>query len=144
MSQNFDFERPPIPDINAPRVLVVDDSATIRYELAAALEPEGVVVLQAADGLEGLGMLSQHQVSLVLLDVGMPRLDGLEMLERVKGDPAFASVPVLMLTAEAREPEIERARKLGAKGWMIKPISSRHLVSVVQRFVQLSRTSKTQ
>jgi two-component system, chemotaxis family, chemotaxis protein CheY len=114
-------------------VLVVDDSATIRQEVAAALEPQGFTVLAAADGLDGLVMLGEHAVSLVLLDVSMPRLGGLEMLERMKNDPALAKLPVLMLTAEAQESEIERARRLGAKGWMIKPIRPQQLVSIANK-----------
>ena len=114
-------------------VLVVDDSTTIRLAVAAALEPEGFTVLTAADGLDGLALLAENEISLVLLDVSMPRLGGLEMLERLKKDPALAKVPVLMLTAEAQESEIERARRLGAKGWMIKPIRPQQLVSIANK-----------
>jgi two-component system chemotaxis response regulator CheY len=115
------------------RVLVVDDSSTIRQELAAALEAEGFEVLQAADGLEGLSVLGANEVSLVLLDVSMPKLGGLEMLERLKSEAAWAQLPVLMLTAESLEAEIERARRLGATGWMIKPIRSHQLVSIANK-----------
>jgi two-component system chemotaxis response regulator CheY len=114
-------------------VLVVDDSTTIRQEVAAALEPEGFIVFAAADGLDGLMVLAEHPVSLVLLDVNMPRLGGLEMLERMKNDPVLGKLPVLMLTAEAQESEIERARRLGAKGWMIKPIRRQQLVSIANK-----------
>ena len=114
-------------------VMVVDDSTTIRQEVVGALEPEGFTVLAAADGLDGLTMLSENVISLVLLDVSMPRLGGLEMLERMKNDPALAKVPVLMLTAEAQESEIERARRLGARGWMIKPIRPQQLVSIANK-----------
>jgi len=115
------------------RVLVVDDSATIRQEVASALEAEGFTVLEAADGIEALSVLSANEVGLVLLDVNMPRLGGLEMLERLKSQPAFATLPVLMLTAEAQESQIERARRLGAKGWMIKPIARQQLVDVAKK-----------
>jgi two-component system, chemotaxis family, chemotaxis protein CheY len=130
--------QPPAPPGGASQskrrlVLVVDDSTTIRQEVAAALEPEGFTVLAAADGLEGLTMLAGNLISLVLLDVSMPRLGGLEMLERMKNDPAMANLPVLMLTAEAQESEIERARRLGAKGWMIKPIRRQQLVSIANK-----------
>ena len=122
-----------VPQSKRRLVLVVDDSMTIRQEVAAALEPEGFTVLAAVDGLDGLTMLAEHQISLVLLDVSMPRLGGLEMLERMKNDPALTKLPVLMLTAEAQESEIERARRLGAKGWMIKPIRRQQLVSIANK-----------
>jgi two-component system chemotaxis response regulator CheY len=129
--------QPPSPSVplqSKPRiVMVVDDSRTIRQEVVSALEPEGFTVLAAADGLDGLTLLSENVISLVLLDVSMPRLGGLEMLERMKNDPALARVPVLMLTAEAQESEIERARRLGARGWMIKPIRPQQLVSIANK-----------
>src|SRR5687768_7882118 len=129
--------QPPSPSVplqsKARIVMVVDDSTTIRQEVVSALEPEGFTVLAAADGLEGLTLLSENVISLVLLDVSMPRLGGLEMLERMKNDPALAQVPVLMLTAEAQESEIERARRLGARGWMIKPIGRQQLVSIANK-----------
>jgi two-component system chemotaxis response regulator CheY len=132
------MQQPHSPPSGAPQVkrrivMVVDDSTTIRQEVAAALEPEGFTVLAAADGLDGLSLLAENAISLVLLDVNMPRLGGLEMLERMKSDPALAKLPVLMLTAEAQESEIERARRLGAKGWMIKPIRPQQLVSIANK-----------
>ena len=114
-------------------VLVVDDSETIRQQVAGALERAGFVVLEAADGVDGLERANQNELCMVILDVNMPRLSGLEMLERLRENPKNKSLPVLMLTTEVQQSMIERAKKAGARGWMIKPVKMDQLVSAVTK-----------
>ena len=78
---------------------------------------------------------------MIILDVNMPLLNGLEMLERLKQDPKTASIPVLMLTTEAQRSMIERARQNGAKAWLIKPIKVESLVSTVNKLLLQQGTS---
>ena len=119
------------------KVLIVDDSETVRQQLASSLRLAGFGVVEACDGIEGLTRaFSEEELSLVLLDVNMPRLNGLDMLDRLKADPKGADLPVLMLTTEAQQSMIERAKKAGAKGWMIKPIKPELLVSAVNRLAR--------
>ncbi len=113
------------------QVLIVDDSQTVRQEIARALGEAGFGTLEAADGEVGLSLAREHEISLIILDVNMPRMNGLQMLEHLRLDWATANVPVVILTTEAEEPMIERARKAGAKGWLIKPVTSAHIVSTV-------------
>jgi two-component system chemotaxis response regulator CheY len=115
------------------KVLIVDDSETIRHQVAAALEGAGFSVIGAADGMEGLEHMAKNQLCLIIVDVNMPRLNGLEMLEKIRADPTHASTPVLMLTTEAHHAMIDRARKMGARGWMIKPIKSDQLLNAVTK-----------
>lgn len=119
--------------MNERKVLIVDDSETIRQQVASALEGAGFRVLEAADGVEGLECAGVNDLCMVILDVNMPRLNGLEMLERLKTDPRHAKVPVLMLTTEVQQSMIERAKKAGARGWMIKPVKMDQLVSTVTK-----------
>ena len=121
-----------------PRVLVVDDSETIRQQVGRALEQAGFSVVEAGDGIEGLDRVAQHQFAMVILDVNMPRLNGLDLLDRLKGDPKTANVPVLMLTTEAHQAMIERAKKAGAKGWIIKPVKMELLVSAVNKLASVA------
>lgn len=114
-------------------VLVVDDSETIRQQVALALERAGFRVVEAADGVDGLERAEQNEFCMVILDVNMPRLNGLEMLERLRQNPKHAKVPVLMLTTEVQQSMIERAKKAGARGWMIKPVKMDQLVSAVTK-----------
>ena len=78
-----------------------------------------------------------NDLCMVILDVNMPRLNGLEMLERLKSDPRHAKVPVLMLTTEVQQSMIERAKKAGARGWMIKPVKMDQLVSTVTKLTSV-------
>lgn len=115
------------------KVLVVDDSETIRQQVAGALERAGFSVVEAADGMDGLERAEQNELCMVILDVNMPRLSGLEMLERLRENPKHKSLPVLMLTTEVQQSMIERAKKAGARGWMIKPVKMDQLVSAVTK-----------
>ena len=115
------------------KVLVVDDSDAIRNQIAQALEGAGFDVLQAKDGLEGLARAQATDLSVILLDVNMPVLGGLDLLERLKEDGTTGRVSILMLTTEAHESMVVRARNGGAKGWVIKPVRMEMLVSAVQR-----------
>jgi two-component system chemotaxis response regulator CheY len=114
-------------------VLVVDDSETIRQQVAGALEQAGFSVIEAADGVDGLERANQNELCMVILDVNMPRLSGLEMLERLRENPKHKTLPVLMLTTEVQQSMIERAKKAGARGWMIKPVKMDQLVSAVTK-----------
>lgn len=115
-------------------VLIVDDSKSIRNEVSDVLTRAGYNVLEAAEGAEALACLSANaDVSLVVLDVNMPGMNGLDVLERIKIEHAGRALPVLMLTTEAERALVERAKKAGAKGWLLKPIKADLLVSTVTR-----------
>ncbi len=118
------------------KVLVVDDSETIRQHVAEALTRVGFEVVEASDGAAGLQRVAQHDFAMIILDVNMPLLNGLEMLERLKQDPKSANIPVLMLTTEAQRSMIERARQHGAKAWLIKPIKVESLINTVTKVLQ--------
>jgi two-component system, chemotaxis family, chemotaxis protein CheY len=116
------------------KILIVDDSETIRLTVAATLEDAGFSVVQAVDGVDALAKLAEcEDINLMIVDVNMPRLGGLEMLERVHADPALAKIPVVMLTTEAHLALIDRAKKLGARGWMIKPVKPENLVAAARK-----------
>jgi two-component system, chemotaxis family, chemotaxis protein CheY len=117
------------------KILIVDDSETIRVTVCSTLEGAGFSVVQASDGLDGLARLSEHDIVLVILDVNMPRLGGLEMLERMHSDEKLSKIPVVMLTTEAHFGMIDRAKKLGAKGWMIKPVKPENLIAAAKKIV---------
>ena len=114
------------------RVLIVDDSATIRQQVSLALTQAGFEVIEAVDGVDALAKLGP-EISMVICDVNMPRLNGLDTLDKLRADPASASVPVLMLTTEGQASLIERAKKAGAKGWIVKPFKADLLVAAVKR-----------
>jgi two-component system, chemotaxis family, chemotaxis protein CheY len=115
-------------------ILIVDDSSTIRRQVAAALTPAGFHVVEADDGEDALmQLLGGLEVALVICDVNMPKLSGLDLLERLRTEPSVAHTLVLMLTTEGQPESIARAKALGAKGWMVKPFVPALLVGAVQK-----------
>lgn len=118
------------------QVLVVDDSRMIRTLVAASLNSEGYEVIEAGDGIEALAMIEKHQVSLVVCDVNMPNMNGLDFLEILRAHPTQSAVSVLMLTTE-RQPELmKRARDLGAKGWIVKPFKPPFLIAAAKKVLE--------
>jgi len=114
--------------------MIVDDSATVRKEIRDGLTRAGFTVLEAANGVEGLERCRENtDTALVLLDVNMPVLGGLEMLDRLKADPNTSKIVVLMLTTEADPALVERSKKAGASGWLIKPVKIEMLVSAIRK-----------
>ena len=117
------------------KVLVVDDSATVRQQVGLALTQAGYTVVEAQDGVEGLQAAGAPGIDMVICDVNMPRMNGLEMLENLKRDPKYASLPVVMLTTEGQPALVERAKKAGAKGWIVKPFKADLMIAAVKKLV---------
>lgn len=115
------------------KILIVDDSETVRNQVGRALTDAGFEVVGAGDGMEGLQQAQRDQFSLVLLDINMPRMGGLELLDRLKGQDETRHVPVLVLTTEVQESMIDRAKKAGAAGWIVKPVKMDLLVAAVTK-----------
>ena len=110
-------------------VLVVDDEPKIRRLVRLVLEPEGFAVLDAGDGQEAVGMLQEARPDVVLLDVAMPRLNGMDACRRIR---ALSDVPVVMVTAQGEEGMVKRAMDLGADDYLTKPFHPRELVARVR------------
>ncbi len=125
-------------DVDAPtparrRILVVDDEPSVRALVYAslAMRTSRYVVVEAGSGGEALTVAHANPPDLVLLDVGLPDLDGFVVCEQLKDNPATATVPVIMLTAMNLESDRERAARAGAAGYMVKPFSPRALVTLL-------------
>jgi two-component system chemotaxis response regulator CheY len=108
-------------------VLIVDDSAAIRKILQRMLKQAGLdvgTVLQAGDGIEALEKLSGQSVGLILSDINMPNMDGMQLLATLKSSPEFRHVPVIMITTEGSEGKVMEALQLGASGYVRKPFTA--------------------
>jgi two-component system chemotaxis response regulator CheY len=116
-------------------VLVVDDSATVRQQVGAALLQAGFKVQEAQDGVEGKSRIMAGGIDCVICDVNMPNKNGIEMVEEVKTDTKFGKLPIVMLTTEGAKELIERAKKAGACGWIVKPFKADLLVAAVNKLV---------
>ena len=108
-------------------VLVVDDSAAIRKILQRVLRQTGMAITniyEAGDGQEALGVLKGQPVNLVLTDINMPKMDGLQLLAAIKAQPDWQNLPVVMITTEGGEAKVAEALRLGAAGYVRKPFTA--------------------
>jgi two-component system chemotaxis response regulator CheY len=108
-------------------VLVVDDSAAIRKILQRVLRQTGMAIRsihEAGDGQEALELLKSQTVDLVLSDINMPKMDGLQLLAALKASPRWHHIPVVMITTEGGETKVSEAVKLGAAGYVRKPFTA--------------------
>ena len=108
-------------------VLVVDDSAAIRKILTRVLRQTGMAIQtihEAGDGQEALALMAQHRIDLVLSDINMPKMDGLQLLGSLKASPQWRSIPVVMITTEGGEAKVGEAVRLGAAGYVRKPFTA--------------------
>ena len=113
------------------RLLVIDDDPVIVELLRINFEIEGFEVLSASDGGEGLRRARSEHPDLVLSDIMMPRLDGLQLLSRLRADPATAALPVVLLSAKAQNAEVEQGLALGAVDYVTKPFDPLELLDRV-------------
>jgi CheY-like chemotaxis protein len=112
---------------------LVDDSAVIRNLISVNLELEGFEVVTTDDGAAALEMVQDVRPDLITLDVVMPRLGGFETVERLRADPATASIPVVFVTGRAQGVDVARAEELGVEAYLTKPFEPAELVEVVRR-----------
>lgn len=117
------------------RILIVDDEPSIVISLEFLMKREGYEVVIAADGEAALKALAEGRPDLVLLDVMLPRMNGFEVCSRIRANPAWSEVKVLVLTARGRDSEIARGLGLGADAYVTKPFSTRDLVAQVSRLL---------
>ena len=115
------------------RILTIDDSTTMRDMLMLTLSSNGFEVLQAVDGLDGLDVLGRETVDVVITDINMPKLDGYGVIQHMRERPEYDDLPILVLTTESDQEKKERARKLGATGFIIKPFNPTGLVDVLRK-----------
>jgi DNA-binding response OmpR family regulator len=119
----------------AKRVLVVDDEPNIVMSLRFLMEREGLEVEVAPTGEAALQALERPPADLVLLDVMMPEIDGFEVCQRIRAHPAWATTPIIMLTAKGRDVERDKGRALGADDYITKPFSTRELVARIKQML---------
>ena len=124
-----------MPD-HSPTILLVDDEDAVRTLLTFPLEKDGYVVVQAGDGEEALRLFAEQPVDLVVLDLMLPRLDGLEVCKRLR---ATSTVPIIMLTARDDELDKVLGLELGADDYITKPFSIREFRSRVRALLRRAR-----
>ena len=123
------------------KILSVDDSRTVRLMIRKVFKPFDCEICEASNGVEGLSAAAKVRPDVILLDVTMPVMDGVELLPRLKADPALASIPVVMLTAEGAQDQVKKISELGANDYIVKPFKEEQLIEKVRRFIPLELAS---
>lgn len=114
------------------RILVIDDSSLVRLYYRSTLEKAGFHVEQAINGIEAIEKVFSEQFDLVIVDVNMPRMDGITFLRSLRsGAPDVATVPALMISTESEMKDVSEARAAGANFYLVKPVTETELVRYV-------------
>lgn len=113
--------------------LIVDDSTSMRQMVAYTLRQAGFAVLEGCDGADALEKLGEQRVSLVITDLNMPVMDGIEFIRRLRARPNAKYTPVLMLTTESQISKKQEGKSAGATGWIVKPFQPEKLLEVVAK-----------
>ena len=119
----------------AKRILVAEDDPDNRSIVVRVLTLEGYEILEAADGRSALDLARREHLDLIVMDLGMPGIDGWEASRRLKADPRTADIPIIALTAFAMRGDEERAREAGCDGYLSKPCRPKTIREVVAQFL---------
>lgn len=117
------------------RVMTVDDSVSIRQMIVETLEDVNFDVLEAEDGQDAMDLLEKESVDLVITDLNMPRMDGIELIKKIRNNPDHRFIPIIMLTTESAREKKEMGRNAGATGWIVKPFDAESLLRVVKKVI---------
>ena len=114
-------------------ILTVDDSASIRQMVSFTLKQAGYNVVEAIDGQDGVSKAKSQQADLVITDLNMPNMTGLELIRALRTEPSYKFTPILMLTTESDETKKVEGKQAGATGWIVKPFNPEQLLKVIER-----------
>ena len=115
------------------KILAVDDSPSLRQMVSFTLKGAGHQVLEASDGVEALGIAEGQDFDLVITDINMPNMDGLQLITELRKLPNFKFTPILCLTTESSDDKKRQGKEAGATGWIVKPFSPEKLLATMSR-----------
>lgn len=114
-------------------IMTVDDSTSVRQMVSFTLKGAGYDVVEAKDGLDALSKVNGTGIHMVIADLNMPNMDGIELIRNLRAKPGYKFIPIIMLTTESQVAKKQEGRAAGATGWMIKPFKPEQLLSVVKK-----------
>ena len=121
----------------SPKILTIDDSKTIRSIITKVFDGYDCELIEAEDGVMGLEQAGKHRPDMIILDIDMPRMNGLEMLSHLRSNDRFKQTPVLMLTSKSKAKNVQTALGLGAKAFIAKPFKREELLAKIKESVEL-------
>lgn len=117
------------------KILIVDDSKTARREIVRLVHNQGLMAFEAENGRYAMEIVKNRtDIGLIFCDVNMPEMNGLEFLAALRQDPNHVETPVIMLTSEAAEDVLTKAKEYGIRGWILKPAQASSVESLLEKF----------
>ena len=117
-------------------ILTADDSASMRQMVTFTLKGAGYEVVEAVDGKDGLSMISKSKVDMIITDLNMPNMDGIEMIRNVRTMAQYKFIPIILLTTESQDGKKKEGKAAGATGWITKPFKPEQLLAVIKKVLK--------
>ncbi len=114
-------------------ILTVDDSSSVRQMVGFTLREAGYEVIEACDGRDALNKMGGKSINLVITDLNMPNMDGIELIKNIRKNTIYKFIPILMLTTESQESKKVEGKQAGATGWIVKPFKQEQLLGVIKK-----------
>lgn len=115
------------------KILIADDSASMRQMVTFTLKGAGYDVVESVDGKDALAKLNDADIGMIITDLNMPNMDGIELIRSVRAMAAFKFIPIILLTTESQDEKKKEGKEAGATGWIVKPFKPEQLVGVVKK-----------
>ena len=113
--------------------MTVDDAASMRQMVSFTLIDAGHSVVQAQDGVEALEKARENRIDAFVVDINMPRMDGITLVKELRALPTYKFTPILMLTTESQDSKRQEGKAAGATGWLVKPFNPEQLLNVIKK-----------
>ena len=121
----------------AKTIVTADDSASVRQMVSFTLRQEGYEIIEAVDGQDALGKINSGTVHMLITDLNMPNMDGIELIKQVRAaSNGNRCIPIIMLTTESQDAKKQEGKSAGATGWIVKPFKPDQLVAVVKKVLR--------
>lgn len=119
----------------AKTIMAVDDSASVRQMVSFTLSEAGYKVIEACNGKDALSKLNGDTLHLIVTDLNMPEMNGIDLIKNVRTDPKHKFVPIILLTTESHDDKKKEGKSAGATGWIVKPFKPDQLLAVIKKVI---------
>ncbi len=117
-------------------IMTADDSASIRQMVSFTLKDAGYEIVEAVDGKDALEKIGAKKIHMLITDLNMPNIDGIELITQVRAMPEYKFMPIIMLTTESQAGKKQEGKAAGATGWIVKPFKPAQLIAVVKKVLR--------
>ncbi len=117
-------------------IMTVDDSTSVRQMVGFTLKRAGFEVVEATDGRDAVSQLDNISIDMMITDLNMPNMDGIELIKEVRNKPQYRFIPIVMLTTESQDDKKQAGKAAGATGWIVKPFKPDQLLAVVKKVLR--------